>query len=90
MTVLHPDRAGAPSAIAASADPRDRYQSLASLVGLWVILVSGDCAVEGWIVKVMRPDLTSDAPAPLVTLDTGYGFLTGPVLAGDIISSPAA
>lgn len=88
MTILHLERA--PAATVAQADPGARYQFLSHLVGLWVILISGDCAVEGRIVKVVRPNLFADAPVPVVTVDTGCGLLTGPVLAGDLVSAPLA
>jgi hypothetical protein len=86
VTILNLERA--PAATVAPADPGARYRLLSHLAGLWVILVSGDFAVEGRILKVVRPNIFADAPAPLVTIDTGTGLLTGPVLAGDLVSAP--
>jgi len=87
MTILHPDRS-TPTATVMPKDPTARYQHLANRKGLWVILVTGEYAVEGRITDVARPNLTSDDPAPNVTLDCGYGSIVGPVLAGDLISAP--
>lgn len=88
MTILNLERTHA--ATVAPADPCARYRLLSHLAGLWVVFVSGDFAVEGRILKVVRPNLFADAPAPLVTIDTGCGLLTGPVLAGDLVSPPLA
>lgn len=88
MTILHPDRSTSTTATVMPQDATARYQSLAHRKGLWVILVSGDFAAEGRISDVTRPNLSSDHPAPIVTLDHGYGCVRGPVLAGDLISAP--
>ena len=90
MTILHPDRTSTPSAIVMPHDPVARYHNLTNLKGLWIILISGDHAIEGWINEIARPNLASDTPAPVVTLDGAYGSVTGPVLAGDLIAAPLA
>ena len=87
MTIIYPDRSTSTTATVMPKDATARYQSLAHRKGLWVIFVSGDFAAEGRISDVTRPNLFSDTPAPIVTLDNGYGSVTGPVLAGDLISA---
>jgi len=88
VTILHPDRTSTPSATVMPNDPVNRYHCLTNLKGLWIILISGGYAIEGWIDEIARPNMASDIPAPVVTLNSAYGSVTGPVLAGDLIAAP--
>jgi hypothetical protein len=82
VTILHPENT------AIAPNPAARYHTITNYIGFWIILITGEYAVEGRLVHVARPDLTSECPSPVVTIDTGYGSLTGPVLDGDIIAAP--
>jgi hypothetical protein len=85
MTILHPDSV---TLTEYPDDPITRYHGISLLAGLWVILITGDYVVEGRLVNVEQPDMASDDPCPVVTLDTVDGPLTGNVLPGDMIVAP--
>lgn len=89
MTVLHPAVLPVGTAIVAPAAPMERFAALAALVGLHVVMVSGDFTVEGRVSCVHRPDPGSDHPAPVITIDTGRARVRGAVLAGDYFSFAA-
>jgi hypothetical protein len=88
MTIHNLEGTYTSSATVLPNNPNLSYQHLCTLKGLWIIFISGDFAIEGWIVDVTRPDFTNDYPSTGVTIDTGYGTVTGPVMGGDIIAAP--
>jgi len=87
MTILHPELTTTPSATVMPADPIARYHTIKNFSGLWVVLVSGDHALDGRITHVARPNMGADIPVPIITIDTGHDKIVGPVLAGDILSA---
>jgi hypothetical protein len=88
VTILQESCTTTPGATTMPVDPTTRYHTLVNLKGLWIILISGDHAVEGWLIDITRPNMSSETPAPVATFANEYTSVMGPVLAGDIIAAP--
>jgi hypothetical protein len=67
-------------------DPATRFALLQTMVGSYIRLNSGDFAIEGTLVTVVRPAMFSEAPNPIVILDVNGERIAGPVLPGDVLA----